>query len=129
MLPRRLVRLLYVGSRLIVRTEELDIGVRILVADRLVREEPQRLMISNGPTDLLRNIGFDELSAPIAVVDANQRTVRNVVQQTRQHDLLLHAALERHHRALQQMSARKGRKPPAKEIQKLRLLRHGRESR
>src|SRR5881628_1796826 len=53
--PRVIARVLVVAPDvrigLIVGAEELDIHLRVLVADRLVREEAERLVIPDGPGD------------------------------------------------------------------------------
>ena len=68
-----------IGGRHIILAEGARIELRIFVADLRLGEEAQRLMITNGPHDFLIDVGFDELSAPIAVIGADETDDRDIV--------------------------------------------------
>ena len=74
---------------LIVGAEIFHVHVGILVADQLVGKEPQRLVHAHRPAHLLVDIGLDQLGAPVAVIAADEADHADIVQQARQHDLLV----------------------------------------
>ena len=106
MIARVLVGALDVGLGRVVRAEELDVHRRVLIADRLVGVESERLMMADGPAHLFVHVGLDELRAPVAVVTPDEPADGNVVDQAGQDDLLAGAVLPGQARALHQVSGR-----------------------
>src|SRR5690349_17292801 len=101
MLPRVIVVALDVGFRIEILAEQPDIHIGILVAEILVREEAERLVIANAPAHFLVDIGLDELRAPVAMIRADEADDADIVQEAGENDLLAVAALSRKVRALQ----------------------------
>src|SRR5207244_1561782 len=84
-----------VGLGFVVRAEQLDVRLGVPISDRLVGEEAQRLMIANRPAHLRVDIRLDELGTPVSVVAPDESGDGDVVQQTREDDLFVRAALLR----------------------------------
>src|SRR5712691_644389 len=124
---RGLVRALDVRLGPVVRAEELDVRLRILVSDRLVGVEPERLVIADGPRDFRIDVGLHQLRRPVAVVAADEADVADVVQQAREHELLVQPVLPGEPRALEEMGGR----PEAQleEVEQGRLVGHPRKPR
>ena len=126
--PRAIpVRFLDVRLGLVVRTEELDVQLRVPVAGGLVRKEPQGLVIPDGPAHLLVHVGLDELGAPVPVVAADEAGDGDVVQETGEHDLVARSALLGESGALQEMGGRA--EAIAEEVEERRPGGHGSQAR
>src|SRR6185503_2444902 len=72
MLPRIFVIALDIGLGVEILAEQPDIHLGILVAEILIREEAQRLVIADAPAYFLIDIGLDELRAPVAMIGADE---------------------------------------------------------
>ena len=116
-----------IGLRLIVGPEILDVHVRVLVADRFVGEEAQRLVHADRPAHLLVDIRLDHLRAPIAMVGADEAAHADVVQQTGEDHLLRQPGLERVGGALQEVIH--GGEAVVEIVEQRRLRRHLRQPR
>src|ERR1700722_14553568 len=124
-----LIGALDMRRRRVFRSKKSQIRLGVSVADRLVGEKTQRLVLANRPTDLLADIRLDQLSAPVAVIRADQRAVGNVVQQTREHDLLIEPEVQSELCALQKMIAGELSESMAKKILQAGFVRHFRQYR
>ena len=91
MLAYEPVGLLQLLIRHVIDTVQPQIDGRIGVARRLIREEPQWLVILDCECDALGDIWLDQLCAPAAVIGAHD-LLHNIVQQAGEYDLLIHAA-------------------------------------
>ena len=126
-LARVLVVPLDVRVRLVVGAEELDVHLRVGVPDRLVREESQRLVIADGPRDLLVHVGLEHLRRPVAVVATDEAGDADVVQQAREHELLGDPVLLREPGTLHQVV--RGAEAVLEEIEQRGPLGHTRQAR
>ena len=99
-------------------------AVGIAVPRRLVGEVAQRLVLLDGPGDLLVHVRRDQLRAPVAVVGRKQPGDGDVVQQARHDHLLVEPVLPGHPGALQQVRARDRVEPEQVEVPQRRPFRH-----
>src|SRR5579859_3034047 len=77
-----------IGLGLEVGTKPFHVSFGILVADRFVRKEAERLMGTHGPTHLFVDIRLDHLGAPITMVAPDETRDRDIVQEASHDDLL-----------------------------------------
>lgn len=78
----------HMRSRLKIFTEPLHVLFWVLVSKGGIRSEAQGLVMFDGPGHLRVDIGLDHLCRPVAVIAPHEPYDRDVVQETRQHDLL-----------------------------------------
>src|SRR5437660_1262527 len=127
-LARALVARLDVRRGHVILAEDTHVELRILVADRGVRVEAQRLVMADRPAHLLGNVGLHHLRAPPAVIGLHD-IENEVVQEASEHGFLGFALLERVVRALQNVVADARRPAKPDEIDERRALGQSRERR
>src|SRR5262245_40488726 len=101
-----LVVALDVGLDPVAGAEERDVHVRVAIADRLVGEEPQRLVRSDGPAHFLVDVRLEQLRGPVAVVAADEPGDGDVVDEAGHDDFVAGAVLHGQARALHHVVGR-----------------------
>ncbi len=118
MRAHELIVRLHVRRRLVVLAEDAPVQVGVLVAGFRVCVETQRLVILDRERRALGDVRLVHLRAPIAMIAAHD-LLHGVVQQTREHDVVIGAALQRFVGALEAVVAR------ALEAQREEVLQRG----